>query len=179
MTPLLLCNTSNVSSPRYFEASPREMRAQIIRPQNDGEHPSPEIQVQEPNRKEPGRAPHSERERVLLNLYFDFLSARSRFGCHILPLKPPPFYACRKAGLYSTSGRSAAMLEDKPPRHCGMPSSQIRIASLGLAPGAQKSGELEFHKCLSSRIRLLVIRVCPELDVYGMTGRRHSRNSGP
>jgi hypothetical protein len=45
------------------------MRADIIRPQDDGEHPSPKTQVQELNSKKPSRAPHAECERVLLNLF--------------------------------------------------------------------------------------------------------------
>jgi hypothetical protein len=49
--------------------SPEEMRAEIIRQQDHGEHSLPKTQVQELNRKEPGRAPHSERERVLLDLF--------------------------------------------------------------------------------------------------------------
>jgi hypothetical protein len=62
-------------------ASPREMRTEIIRPQDDREHSSPKTQVQEPNRKEPGRVPRSERQRVLLDLYFDFLAPRSFRAC--------------------------------------------------------------------------------------------------
>lgn len=36
------------------------MHAEIIGPQDDGKNPLPETQVQESDRKEPSRAPHSE-----------------------------------------------------------------------------------------------------------------------
>jgi hypothetical protein len=47
---------------------------EIIGPQDDRGHPSPKTQVQKPDRKQPRRAPHSESERMLLDLYFDFLA---------------------------------------------------------------------------------------------------------
>jgi hypothetical protein len=38
-----------------------EMGTEIVRPQDYGEYPSPKTQVQEPDRKQPSRAPQSAR----------------------------------------------------------------------------------------------------------------------
>jgi hypothetical protein len=58
-----------------------EVRADVIRPQNDREHSSPEIEVQEPDRKQPRRTPESPSQGMLFDFYSDLLAPRA-FVCH-------------------------------------------------------------------------------------------------